>query len=138
MGGAILFYFKFLYTNEFIEAGFPADAAEKFRVAASTDNDMKYPLATRHWRQGLQILVEQDWNPFDPRVVAVTVRLFHTLLKDENFVAQRELLEEIKVEALRQLRRPRPDKEGNEIGRGRLVALAVYASLGLVSVLHPS
>ena len=54
-----------------------------------------------------------------------------TIRKEEDVGAEREVLEEIRDQALQELR------VGNEKDRGKLVALAVQAGLSLASVLTP-
>jgi hypothetical protein len=124
----IIWYFS---TNEFIEAGFPPRAAEAFRIAAIADDDFQLRHAIRYWRVGLEIAIANGISPFDDRILKIKGRLMETIRKEEDVGAEREVLEEIRDQALQELR------VGNEKDRGKLVALAVQAGLSLASVLTP-
>src|SRR5277367_828638 len=121
----IIWYFS---TNEFIEAGFPPRAAEAFRIAAIADDDFQLRHAIRYWRVGLEIAIANGISPFDDRILKIKGRLMETIRKEEDVGAEREVLEEIRDQALQELR------VGNEKDRGKLVSLAVQAGLSLANV----
>jgi len=121
----IIWYFS---TNEFIEAGFPPRAAEAFRIAAIADDDFQLRHAIRYWRVGLEIAIAHGISPFDERILKIKGRLMETIRKEGDIGAEREVLEEIREQALQEIR------AGNKTDRGKLLTLAIQASLSLAKV----
>jgi hypothetical protein len=121
----IVWYFS---SNEFLDAGFPPRAAEAFRIASIAADDWQLRHAIRYWRLGLEIAIAHGISPFDDRILKIKGRLMDTIRKDEDVAAEREVLEEIREQALHELR------SGNTKDRGKLVSLAVQASMSLGNV----
>ena len=115
-------------TNEFIEAGFPPRAAEAFRIAALADDDFQLRHAIRYWRVGLAIALEHGISPFDERILKIKGRMMETIRKEGDLGAEREVLEEIREQALQEL------ALGNTRDRGKLVTLLVQTGLSLANV----
>jgi hypothetical protein len=123
----IIWYFS---SNEFLDAGFPPRAAEAFRIAAVAADDWQLKHAIRHWRTGLEIAIAHGISPFDDRILAIKARLMDTIKKEGDVGEERELLEEIRQQALQEIR------AGNTKDRGKLVSLAVKAGMSLANVLR--
>jgi hypothetical protein len=122
----IIWYFS---SNEFLDAGFPPRAAEAFRIAAVAAEDWQLRQAIRYWRMGLEIAIAHGISPFDDRILAIKARLMDTIKKAEDVAEERAVLEEIRQQALQELR------AGTTRDRGKMVSLAVQASMTLANVL---
>ena len=121
----IIWYFS---SNEFLDAGFPPRAAEAFRIAAIAADDWQLRHAIRYWRVGLEIAIAHGISPFDDRILNIKGRLMDTIKKEGDIGAEREVLEEIRDQAIQEIR------AGNMKDRGKLVSLAVQASMALANV----
>lgn len=121
----VVWYFS---SNEFLDAGFPPRAAEAFRIASIAAEDWQLQHAIRYWRHGLEIAIAHGISPFDDRILKIKGRLMDTIKKDEDVTAEREVLEEIRDQALQEIR------SGNTKDRGKLVSLAVQACMSLGNV----
>ena len=121
----LMWYFS---SNEFLDEGFPPRAAEAFRIAALSSNDWQLRHSIRHWRAGIEIAIEHGMSPFDERLLKIKGRLMETIKKDGDVAAEREVLEEIRAQALQEIR------GGNAQDRGRLIAYAVQAAISLANV----
>jgi hypothetical protein len=130
--GSIAMVVWYFSSNEFLDAGFPPRAAEAFRIASIAADDWQLQHAIRYWRLGLEIAIAHGISPFDDRILKVKGRLMDTIRKDEDVAAEREVLEEIRKQALQEIR------SGNTKDRGKLVSLAVQASMSLGNVPLPS
>jgi len=121
----IIWYFS---SNEFLDAGFPPRAAEAFRIAAIAADDWQLRHSIRYWRVGLEIAIAHGISPFDDRILNIKGRLMDTIKKEGDVAAEREVLEEIRDQVIQELR------AGNMRDRGKLVSLAVQASMALANV----
>ena len=121
----VIWYFS---SNEFLDAGFPPRAAEAFRIAAIAADDWQLRHSIRYWRAGLEIAIDHGISPFDDRILEIKSRLMATIRKEGDIGAEREILEEIREQAIQEIR------SGNIKDRGKLVSLAVQASMGLSNV----
>jgi hypothetical protein len=121
----IIWYFS---SNEFLDAGFAPRAAEAFRIAAIAADDWQLRHSIRYWRAGLEIAIADGISPFDDRILEIKSRLMDTIRKEGDIGAEREVLEEIREQAIQEIR------AGNTKDRGKLVSLAVQASMGLANV----
>jgi hypothetical protein len=121
----IIWYFS---SNEFLDDGFPPRAAEAFRIASVAADDWQLRHAIRYWRIGLEIAIAHGISPFDDRILKIKGRLMGTIKKEGDIGAEREVLEEIRVQCLQEL------QAGNIKDRGKLVSLAVQAGLSLANV----
>ena len=113
--------------NEFLDSGFPPRAAEAFRIASVMEKDYYLKRSIRYWRIGLEVAFEHGYSPFDERILDVKRRLLHTLELEGDVAGQREVLEEMRSQAV------------NEIGLGnkhsaKLTRIAVQCSLSLANV----
>lgn len=122
----IIWYFS---SNEFLDAGFPPRAAEAFRIAAIAADDWQLRHAIRYWRVGLEIAIAHGISPFDDRILNIKGRLMDTIKKEGDIGAEREVLEEIRDQVIEEIH------AGNMKDRGKLVSLAVQASMALANVL---
>jgi hypothetical protein len=122
----ILWYFS---SNEFIDAGFPPRAAEAFRIASVAAEDWQFRHAIRYYRHGIELAIAHGISPFDKRIIWVKGKLMDAIKKEGDIGAERELLGEIKEQAVQEI------KAGNIAERGKLTALAVQASLSLAKVM---
>lgn len=121
----IIWYFS---SNEFLDAGFPPRAAEAFRIAAIAADDWQLRHSIRHWRIGLELAIAHGISPFDDRILNIKGRLMDTIKKEGDVGAEREVLEEIRDQAIQEIH------AGNMKDRGKLVSLAVQASMALANV----
>jgi len=129
--GSIAMVIWYFSSNEFLDAGFPPRAAEAFRIASVAADDWQLRHAIRYYRTGIEITIAHGISPFDERILRIKGKLMDAIKKDGDVGGEREVLEDIKDQALQEI------KSGNVKDRGRLVALAVQASLSLANV-HPS
>jgi hypothetical protein len=123
--GMIIWYFS---SNEFLDAGFPPRAAEAFRIASIAASDWQLPHSIRYWRFGLEIALASGMSPFDERILKIKGRLMETIKREGDVGAEREVLEEIREQALQEIR------SGTSNERGKLVALIVQSSISLANV----
>jgi hypothetical protein len=121
----IVWYFS---SNEFLEAGFPPRAAEAFRIASIADEEFQLPRAIKHWQIGLQIAISHGISPFDDRILRIKGRMLSTIRKEEDVGLEREVMEEIRDQAMEEIR------AGSGKDRGKLLSLAIQASLHLANV----
>lgn len=121
----IIWYFS---SNEFLDAGFPPRAAEAFRIAAIAADDWQLRHSIRHWRIGLEIAIAHGISPFDDRILNIKGRLMDTIKKEGDVGAEKEVLEEVRDQAIEEIH------AGNMKDRGKLVSLAVQASMALANV----
>jgi hypothetical protein len=121
----IIWYFS---SNEFLDAGFPPRAAEAFRIASVAADDWQLRHAIRYYRIGLEIAIEHGISPFDDRILKIKGRLMDTIKKEGDVGAERQVLEEIREQCLQEM------EAGNVKDRGKLVTLAVQASLSIANV----
>src|SRR5271169_6008481 len=126
--GSIAMVIWYFSSNEFLDAGFPPRAAEAFRIAAIAADDGQLRHSIRYWRAGLEIAIAYGISPFDDRILEIKSRLMNTIRKEGDIGAEREVLEEIRDQAIQEIR------AGNTEDRGKLVSLAVQASMGLSKV----
>ena len=126
--GSIAMAIWYFSSNEFLDAGFPPRAAEAFRIASLSDDDWQLRHSIRYWRTGLEIALTHGMSPFDERIMKIKGRMMQTIKRDGDIGAEREVLEEIRRQALEEI------QGGNVKDRGKLVAYAVQASIGLANV----
>lgn len=127
--GSIAMVFWYFSSNEFLEAGFPPRAAEAFRIAAVAADDFQLRHSIRYWRTGIEIAIAHGMSPFDDRILAIKARLMDVVKKEGDAGEERELLEEIRRQALQEV------QAGNKKDRGKLISLAVQATMSLANVL---
>jgi hypothetical protein len=127
--GSIAMVIWYFSSNEFLDAGFPPRAAEAFRIAAVAADDWQLRHSIRYWRTGLEIAIAHGISPFDDRILKIKARLMDAIRKEGDIGAEREVLEEIRDQALQEIR------GGNTKDRGKLVSLAVQANISLANVL---
>lgn len=126
--GSIAMVFWYFSSNEFLEAGFPPRAAEAFRIAAVAADDFQLRHSIRYWRTGLEIAIAHGMSPFDDRILAIKARLMDVIKKEGEVGEEREVLEEIRRLALQEV------QAGNTKDRGKLMSLAVQATVSLANV----
>ena len=114
--------------NEFLDYGFPPRAAEAFRIAAVMEKDWYLKRSIRYWRIGLEVAIEHGYSPLDERILHVKRRLLHTLDLEGDVAGQRQVLEEMRHQAMNEI------ELGNTKDRERLTSLAVQCSLSLAKV----
>jgi hypothetical protein len=121
----IIWYFS---SNEFLDAGFPPRAAEAFRIASVAADEWQLRHSIRYWRLGIEIALANGISPFDDRILRIKGRLMETIRKEGDIGMEREVLQEIKEQAIREV------QAGNKKDRGKLVSLAVQASMAIANV----
>jgi len=122
----IIWYYS---SNEFLDAGFPPRAAEAFRIADVAAGDWQFRRAIKYYRLGIEDAISHGISPFDKRILWIKGKLMIAIKKEGDIGAERELLAEIREQAVQEI------KAGNMRDRGMLVALAVKAALSLANVL---
>lgn len=126
--GSVLMVYWYFSSNEFLDAGFPPRAAEAFRIASVAADDWQLRHAIRYYRKGIEIAIAHGISPFDDRILWIKGKMMSAIKREEDIGLEREVLEEIKEQAVQEIR------AGNVQDRGKLVALAVQASLSLAAV----
>ena len=126
--GSIAMIVWYYSSNEFLDAGFPPRAAEAFRIASVAADDWQLRHSIKCWRTGLEIALESGISPFDERIMDIKGRLMDTIRKEGDIGAEREVLREIREQAIQEIR------AGNTEDRGKLVSFVVQASIGLAKV----
>jgi hypothetical protein len=121
----IMWYFS---SNEFLDAGFPPRAAEAFRIASVAEDEWQLRHSIRYWRLGIEIALANGIGPFDDRILRIKGRLMDTIRKEGDIGMEREVLQEIKEQAIQEI------QTGNKKDRGKLVSLAVQASMAIANV----
>lgn len=115
-------------STEFLDSGFPPRAAEALRIASVAADDGQLRHAIKYYRLGIEEAIAGGMGPFDERILRIKGRLMGVIRREGDVGMEREVLEELKRLCVSEIEScPTED-------RGRIVSLAVQASINLAGV----